>query len=133
MNKISVYLCVYFTASTAVATQIVLDNKTNYPAKNDPGKIAVQWVTSAEAIQKTNKTIINGSKLDLNSLMILSQKGQIHLTLPNHANYLRVVVWSTGKKGPDLLTNWVDIVPNKTYIVNQDQLAPAILMSGAGC
>ncbi|AWN74450.1 hypothetical protein LEAN103870_10090 [Legionella anisa] len=133
MNKISVYLYLYLTASTSFATQIVLDNKTDYPAKNNRGKIAVQWVTSAEAINESNKTIINGSKLDLSSLMILSQKGKIKLTLPNHANYFRVVVWSTGKKGPDLLTNWVDIVPDKTYIVNQDQLASAILMTGAGC
>lgn len=133
MNKISVYLCLYLMASTALATQIMFDNKTNYPEKNNPGKIAVQWVTSAEAIQESNKAIINGSKLDLSSLMTLSQKGQIQLTLPNHANYFRVVVWSTGKKQPDLLTNWVDIVPNKTYIVNQDQLASAILVSGAGC
>lgn len=133
MNKISVYLCLYFMASTAFADQIVLDNNTNYPAKDDPGKIAVQWVTSAEATQKINKTIINGSKADLSSLKMLSQKGQIQLTLPNHAHYFRVVVWSTGKKEPDLLTNWVDIVPNKTYIVNQDHLVSAILMSGAGC
>ncbi|HHT0591639.1 TPA: hypothetical protein ACTXXA_001302 [Legionella anisa] len=133
MNKIFVCLCLYFTASTALATQIMLDNKTNYPQKNNLGRIAVQWVTSAEAIQESNKTIINGSELDLNSLMTLSQKGQIKLTLPNNANYFRVVVWSTGKRKPDLLTNWVDVVPNKTYSVNQDQLASAILMSGAGC
>ncbi|CAM2892923.1 Uncharacterised protein [Legionella steigerwaltii] len=133
MNKILVCLCIYFTASAALADQIVLDNKTNYPAKNNPGKIAVQWVTSAEATQEANKTIINGSKLNLSSLMILPQKGQIRLTPPNHAHYFRVVVWSSGNKEPDLLTNWVDIVPNKTYIVNQDQLVSAILMSGAGC
>lgn len=133
MNKIFVYLCLCFMASAALADGIVLDNATNYPAKGTAGKIAVQWADSAEATQKANKTIINGSPLDLNSLMMLSQKGQIQLTPPNHAQYLRVVVWSTDKQEPDLLTNWVDIVPNKTYVVNQDQLVPAILMSGSGC
>ncbi|PWY56005.1 hypothetical protein DGG96_08655 [Legionella qingyii] len=133
MNEISAYLCLYFMASTALATSIVLDNKTNYPEKSNPGKIAIQWAASAEAIQENNKTIMNGSKLDLRSMMTLSQKGQIQLNIPNHAHYFRVVVWSTGKKKPDLLTNWVDIVPNKTYILNQNQLASAILLSGAGC
>ena len=133
MNKILVYLCLCFMASTALATQIMLDNKTNYPEKNNLSKIAVQWGESAEAIQESNKTIVNGSKLDLSSLITLSQKGQIQLTLPNHAHYFRVLVWSTDKKEPDLLTNWVDIVPNKTYTLNQDQLASAILVSGAGC
>ncbi len=133
MKKILVYLCLLFMASVALADQIVLDNKTNYPEKDNPGTIAVQWVTSAKATQKANKTIINGLPLDSSSLIILSQKGQIPLTPPNHAHYFRLVVWSTGKQEPDLLTNWVDIIPNKTYIVNQDQLVPAILMSGAGC
>ncbi|QLZ69269.1 hypothetical protein FOLKNPGA_02051 [Legionella sp. PC1000] len=85
MNKISVYLCLYLTASISFATQIVLDNKTDYPAKDNRGKIAVQWVTSAEAINESNKTIINGSKLDLSSLKILSQKGKsslLYLIMP---------------------------------------------------
>ncbi|WP_454783843.1 hypothetical protein [Legionella sp. WA2024007413] len=133
MNKILVYLCLYFMASTALATQIVLDNKTNYPTKNNQGKIAVQWKASAEAIQESNRAIVNGFKLDLSSIIILSQQGQIPLGLPNQAHYFRVLVWSTDKKEPDLLTNWVDIVPNKTYTLNQDQLAAAILVSGAGC
>ncbi|KTD00787.1 hypothetical protein OQJ19_15040 [Fluoribacter gormanii] len=133
MNKISVYLYLYLMASAALATPIVLDNKTNYPAKNNEGKIAIQWAASAEAIQERNRSIINGSKLDSRSLKTLSQKGQIELNLPNQAQYFRVVVWSTDQKEPDLLTNWVNIVPNKTYILNQDQLASAVLVSGAGC
>ncbi|HHP7842943.1 TPA: hypothetical protein ACSHSZ_001836, partial [Legionella pneumophila] len=112
---------------------IVIYNKTNYPVKDNSRKIAVQWVATVEATQKANKIIINGSKLNLNSLKIITQKGKTQLTLPNDSHYFRVVVWSTGKQQPDLLTNWVDIVPNKTYIINQDQLVPAILMSGTGC
>ncbi|HIG0328469.1 TPA: hypothetical protein ACX87D_002368 [Legionella pneumophila] len=133
MNKILIYLCLYFMTSITLAGKIVIDNKTNYPVKGNSRKIAVQWVATVEATQKANKIIINGSKLDLNSLKIITQKGKTQLTLPNDSHYFRVVVWSTGKQQPDLLTNWVDIVPNKTYIINQDQLVPAILMSGTGC
>lgn len=133
MKNILAYLCLFSMTSVALAEKIVIDNKTNYPEINSPGKIAVQWGASAEATQEANKTIINGSTLDPSSLMMLSQNGQITLATPNHAHYFRLVVWSTNKQDPDLLTNWVDIVPNKTYIVNQNQLVPAILMSGAGC
>ncbi|HAU1200257.1 TPA: hypothetical protein ACF5XO_000018 [Legionella pneumophila] len=133
MNKILIYLCLYFMTSITLAGKIVIYNKTNYPVKDNSRKIAVQWVATVEATQKANKIIINGSKLDLNSLKIITQKGKNQLTLPNDSHYFRVVVWSTGKQQPDLLTNWVDIVPNKTYIINQDQLVPAILMSGTGC
>lgn len=120
-------------ASAALADNIVLDNKTNYPEEMISGKIAVQWATSAEATQKANKAIMNGSRLDASSLMMLSQKGQTQLTPPKQAQYFRIVAWSTSKQEPDLLTNWVGIVPNKTYTVNQDQLVPAILMAGSGC
>ncbi|CZF99149.1 TPA: hypothetical protein I8Y89_000004 [Legionella pneumophila] len=133
MNKILIYLCLYFMTSITLAGKIVIYNKTNYPVKDNSRKIAVQWVATVEATQKANKIIVNGSKLDLNSLKIITQKGKTQLTLPNDSHYFRVVVWSTGKQQPDLLTNWVDIVPNKTYIINQDQLVPAILMSGTGC
>ncbi|HAT8830689.1 TPA: hypothetical protein ACT9MM_000866 [Legionella pneumophila] len=133
MNKILIYLCLYFMTSITLAGKIVIYNKTNYPVKDNSRKIAVQWVATVEATQKANKIIINGSKLNLNSLKIITQKGKTQLTLPNDSHYFRVVVWSTGKQQPDLLTNWVDIVPNKTYIINQDQLVPAILMSGTGC
>jgi hypothetical protein len=64
---------------------------------------------------------------------MLKQNGLIKITPPNKAKYFRIVVWSTDKKIPDFLTSWVDIVPTKTYIVNQDLLIPAVLMSGSGC
>lgn len=129
MKNILLYLCLSFMTSVALA-DITLDNKTDYPEK---GKIAVQWSETAEAIQKANRHIVNGSTLDENSLNVLTQKGPIKLSPPNKAQYFRVVVWSTGKKFPDLLTNWVDIVPNKTYVLNPDLLVPAVLMSGTGC
>lgn len=131
MKKTLVYLCLYFMASTVLADDIVLNNKTNYPEKDNPSKIAVQWVNSSEATQKATRLMMKD--LDQNSLMMLSKKGQIKLTLPKHAQYFRILVWSNGKQEPDLLTNWVNIVPNKTYTLNQDHLTSALLMSGSGC
>lgn len=133
MKKILVYLCLNFMASTVFAGNIVLENKTNYPEKGKSGKIAVQWAVSAKAIQKANKSILNGSTFNLSSLVMLSQKGKIQLITPNDARYFRLVAWANDNKEPDFLTNWVDIVPNKTYVVNQNQLVPRVLMAGAGC
>ncbi|HAU2360301.1 TPA: hypothetical protein JBL28_16735, partial [Legionella pneumophila] len=73
MNKILIYLCLYFMTSITLAGKIVIDNKTNYPVKDNSRKIAVQWVATVEATQKANKIIINGSKLDLSSLKIITQ------------------------------------------------------------
>ncbi|KGP62846.1 hypothetical protein EP47_14290 [Legionella norrlandica] len=133
MKKILVYFYLYSMTSAALADHIVLNNETSYPEKGKLGTIAVQWAFTAEDTQKANKNIIGGSRLDLSSLVILPQKGQIQLISPNHAQYFRVMVWSSEKPEPDMLTNWVEIVPNKTYTVNQDFLIPAVLMSGAGC
>lgn len=131
MKNILIYLCLLFMSSVALA-DIILDNKTDYPEKAK-SKIAVQWAESGESIQKENKSILNNSILDESSLKILKQNGLIKITPPNKAKYFRIVVWSTDKKIPDFLTSWVDIVPTKTYIVNQDLLIPAVLMSGSGC
>ncbi|KTD53564.1 hypothetical protein Lsan_3974 [Legionella santicrucis] len=133
MKKIFVYLGLYFMASGVFGGNIVLENKTDYPEKDKLGKIAVQWAVSAKAIQKANKDILNHATLNSNSLMMISQKGKIQLTTPNDARYFRLVVWSNDNPEPDFLTNWVDIVPNKTYVVNQNQLVHRVLMAGAGC
>lgn len=132
MKKILVYLALSLMTSVALA-DIILDNKTKYPEKTKQSKIAIQWSESSEAIQKANRHIINGSILDVNSLKVLRLKGPIKLSPPTKAQYFRVVVWSNGKKSPDLLTNWVDVVPNKTYVITQDLLVPAVLLSGTGC
>lgn len=131
MKKSLIYLWLNCMASTALANGFVLDNKTNYPGNNTAEKIAIQWVASTEATQKNNKLLLND--LDLSSILMLSKKGQIKLKPPLDVHYFRVLVWSTGKQEPDLLTNWVSIVPDKIYTLNQDYLIPAVLMSGAGC
>lgn len=133
MKKILVYFSLYFMVSVVLANNIVLKNDTNYPEKGKPGTIGVQWATSTEDTQKANKGITNDSIIDLSLMKVLSQKGHTQLSPPEHSQYFRVVVWSTGKDKPDFVTNWVNIIANKTYIVKQDQLIPAVLMSGAGC
>ncbi len=133
MKKILFSICLIFMSSVVLADNIMIDNKTNYPEKEKPGKIAVQWAVSAKAAQRANRNILNGSTLNSSSLMMLTQKGKIQLTSPQKARYFRVVVWSSDKPEPDLLTNWVGIVPNKNYVVNQNQLVPTVLISGAGC
>jgi len=120
-----------FMSSVALA-DIILDNKTDYPAKAN-SSIAVQWAESGENIQKENKSILNHSMLNEHTLQSLKQNGLIKISPPNQAKYFRIVVWSTDKKTPDFLTSWVDIVPSKTYTINQDLLIPAVLMSGSGC
>ena len=133
MKKIFVSLCLNLMTSLVLANTIILDNKTNYPKKDKLGKIAVQWAVSAKAVQKANKNILSGSTLNSNSLRTLTQKGRIQLKSPNNVQYFRVIVWSGDKQEPDLLTNWVVIIPNKTYVVNQNQLVQRALMAGAGC
>ncbi|WED44598.1 hypothetical protein [Legionella cardiaca] len=133
MKKIFILLCSSFMTSAVFASSIVLDNKTNYPKKDTFGRIAIQWAVSAKAVQKANENILNGAILNSNSLMILTQKGKVELSSPNNARYFRLVVWSNDKKEPDLLTNWVDFIPNKTYVVHQNQLVPRMLMAGSGC
>lgn len=119
--------------SGVFANSIMLDNKTNYPQKNKFGKIAVQWAVSVKEVQKANKSVLHDATLNTNSFMMLAQNGKIKLNSPNNARYFRVIVWSNDQEKPDLLTNWVDIIPNKTYVLNQNQLVPRVLMAGAGC
>lgn len=69
---------------------------------------------------------------DLSALTVLPLKEQIQLTPPERARYFKVWVWSNSGNRPGLLTNWVEVIPNKTYTVKQDQLMPAVLLSGSG-
>ncbi|MBL7479585.1 hypothetical protein [Legionella bononiensis] len=133
MKKLFILLCFSFMTSFVFANSIVIDNKTDYPTNDKFGKIAVEWAASAKAIQKANKNILNGKSINPNSLTMLTQNGRVELSSPNNAKYFRLVVWSNDKQEPALLTNWVYISPNKTYVVNQKQLVPKVLLSGTGC
>src|SRR5271156_4463817 len=133
MKKFVLFFFFCALAATGFAKALVLDNQTSYPNKNAKTKMAVQWATSAKEIDEGNSAIIEGMRLNSNSIKFVSQQGKISLSIPNQAEYFRVLVWSQGEMNPDLLTNWVDIVSNKTYMLKADQLVPSVLMLGTGC
>ena len=127
------FLMLLATATSGFAENLVLENQTSFPIKNQKSKIAIQWATSAKEVDEANKAVIYGLKLNPETIQILTQSGKIDLSIPEKAEYFRVLVWSKGEGNPDFLTNWVDIVPNKTYTLNPDHLVPSVLMSGTGC
>jgi len=129
MKKIMLFFLLL--ATTGFAENLVLENQTPYPTQNS--KIAIQWATSAKEVDEYNKAIMYGLKLNPSTFQVLTQSGKITLSIPNNAEYFRVLVWSKGEENPDFHTNWVDIVPNKTYTLETDKLVPSVLMSGSGC
>lgn len=122
-----------FILQVGFAYSMVLDNATIYPLKEKDSKMAIQWASNAQEMETENKAIIYGANLNDKSLKLINESGKINLDVPKNAQYFRIVVWSKGKEKPDLLTNWVSIVPDKNYTLNQEQLIPAVLVSGIGC
>ncbi|MBX9924146.1 MAG: hypothetical protein K2Y01_08565 [Rhabdochlamydiaceae bacterium] len=133
MKKISLFFFSILLATTGFAESFVLDNQTSYPDTNLKSKIAVQWANSAKEVDENNKAMIHGEPLTPNSIQNISKSGKTTLTIPDKAEYFRILAWSKNTEEPDLLTNWIDIVPNKTYTLETDHLVPAVLMSGTGC
>ena len=134
MKKVMLFfLPLLVIATTGFAKNLVLENQTSYPLKNQKSKIAIQWASSAKEVEEGNNAFTQGLKLNSNTLKVLKQSGKINLSIPKTAEYFRVLVWSKGVGEPDLLTNWVDIVPNKIYILKADHLVPSVLMLGMGC
>ncbi len=121
----------FFLASTCFAENLVLDNQTSFPIAKS--KIAVQWASSARGVDEANKALVHGLKLNPASMQLLSQTGKIVLNIPKKAEYFRVLAWTGSNGKPDLHTNWVQIVPNKTYTLEADHLVPTALLSGSGC
>ena len=122
-----------FIGTTGFAESFVLNNTAPYPASNHTSKMAIQWATSARDVDDNNNIVRKGLTLNPDSLKVLTQVGSINLDIPKKAEYFRVLVWLKGAKNPDFLTNWVDIVPNKIYTLNEGHLVPRALMSGTGC
>jgi hypothetical protein len=131
MKKIALFFILI--AAAGFADNIELDNQTGYPLKNQKSKIAIQWASSAKEVEEGNHAVVQGLKLRPETLQVLTQPGTALLTIPQKAQYFRVVAWSKGEGEPDLLTNWVDIVPSKTYTLKGDYLVPSVLMVGTGC
>jgi hypothetical protein len=120
-------------ARSSFADSLVLENQTSHPNTDQKSKIAVQWASSAKEVNEGNQALIYGSKLNQKSLQFLKKTGTLTVNIPKKAEYFRVVVWSNGEGEPDLVTNWVDIVPDKTYTLQSDHLVPSVLMLGTGC
>lgn len=129
MKKIA--FAVLFFASTLFADEIVLDNQSSYPTKNK--KIAIQWATSAQEVDASNKALMFDGTIDAESMQFLTQKGEIELTIPPNVTYFRIVAWSNGEDNPEFSTNWIDIVPGTIYTLKTGHLVPIVLMSGMGC
>jgi hypothetical protein len=130
MKKILFFLLL---ATTGFAENLILENQTSYPAQDQKSTIAIQWANSAKEVDEYNKALMYGQKLNPATFQVITQSGKVSLHIPENAAYFRVLVWSKGEDSPDFHTNWVDIVPNKTYKLKADQLVPSVLMSGSGC
>ena len=134
MKKIPLLIVLLLlVGSWGFADNLVLLNQTAYPNKTQQSKIAIQWAQSAKEVSEHNQASIQGLEVKPGSTQVLPQGGRLHLTIPTNAEYFRVIVWSKGGKDPDYLTNWVDVVPNKTYELKEDHLTPSVLMTGMGC
>ena len=127
------FLSLLIVASTGFADNFVFDNQTSYPVQNQKSKIAIQWASSAKEVAEANEAFINGNGLNAGTVQAITRPGKSNITIPKKSEYFRVLVWSNGQGDPDYLTNWVDVVPNKTYTIKSDDLVPSVLMTGMGC
>lgn len=118
-------------ATAGFAENLILDNQSTYP--NKQSRLEIQWASTAKEVEEGSRALVRGIKLSRAKLQSITQLGQIKLKIPNTAGYFRVLAWKKGSNEPDLLTNWVEVVPDKTYILETDHLFPAVLMCGSGC
>lgn len=133
IKKMLFILSMAMVAATGFAENLVLDNQTSYPSDNPRTKMAIEWASSGKEVEEENHALMSRKKLNTNRMQMIRQSGTVNLNLPQNAEYFRVLVWSNGEGEPDLHTNWVDVVPNKTYTLKPDLLVPTVLMSGSGC
>lgn len=131
-NRTLFFLSLFLTL-TAFGETFIFDNETGYPSGTTPSKIAIQWAASGKDIDEGNAAVLHQSPLNSTTMQPIQTTGIMTLTIPSEAKYFRILVWSTGTGNPDLLTNWIDLTPNKTYTLTAKQLTPAVLMSGMGC
>jgi hypothetical protein len=128
MMKKSLFLIAVLFSVSGFADMLVLDNLTAQKSK-----MVIQWANTAREIEDANQALVYGTSLNSSTMQPLTQAGKIKLTIPQKAEYFRVLAWSKEGAEPDLHTNWVQIVPNKTYTLKPDHLVPCVLMAGMGC
>jgi hypothetical protein len=129
----SLFLSLLLLANTGFAEDIILDNQTSYPNEDQKTKIAIQWADSAREVDDNNKALMYGFKLNPSGIQNIAQSGKVNLNIPEKAKHFRILAWSKEGEGPDFITNWVDVEPNKIYNLKQDHLSPTVLMIGSGC
>lgn len=134
-NKMVVLFSLLFLGKTVAGftENFTLNNQSSYPNQNQKSKIAIQWASSAREVDEENHSVSYGMGVNPQRLQIINQTGDISLTIPEKEEYFRVIVWSKGEGDIDFVTNWIDIVPNKTYTLKADHLVPVVLMAGTGC
>lgn len=125
-------LLFWLISLTAFADSLFLENKTSHPM-GDQSQMSIQWAFSARQVQEYNQTSLQGEKLPSSSLKPLGAKGKVKVDIPKNAEYFRIVVWTEKGDHPQLLTNWVDVVADKVYKLQDGHLIPAVLMPGIGC
>lgn len=133
MIKTLFFLATFILSAAGFADNVAIDNQTSHPSKKRQSRMAVQWASSAQAVDDANKAMMGGKPLDMSQVQIIDKSGNVTLTIPKDAGHLRILVWTKSSGEPDLVTNWVDVVPNKTYMIKTDQLIPVVLMPGSGC
>lgn len=129
--KIKLFFLALLITATGFAENLVLENQTSYPIKTS--RMVIQWATTAKEVEEGNSALMYGLKLNPASLQELTQAGKVSLSIPQKAEYFRVLVWSKGEGEPDLHTNWVEVIPTKTYTLKAEHLVPSVLMLGTGC
>lgn len=133
MKKRAFFFLALCSTITLFGDELCLMNKTSYPQDFPNSTMAIQWASSAQEVDRDNKALLNGDRVDPSTLAVLKQSGSNKLVIPDKAQHFRVLVWTKGEGEPDLHTNWVDVVPNKTYTLQNDHLVPTVLMAGMGC
>ncbi len=133
MKKLILFFIAMLMGTTAFAESFILDNQSHYPNPKEKSTLAIQWASSAKDVEENNNKLRQDSKLDKHSLLALTQTGKLHLTIPKKIEYFRVLAWTHGSKKPTLVTNWVSIIPDKTYALDDAHLIPVVLMAGMGC
>jgi hypothetical protein len=119
-------ICLFFT-TTLFAEHFTLQNATSFR------DIAIQWASSARMVQENNDSIMQRDSIPKKSLFYPRQN-KATISIPKNAAYFRVLIWEGLKKNlPDFLTNWVEIVPDKTYLLQKEHLTHFLLIQGMGC
>lgn len=118
-------LCLFLKAAI-FADQFTLQNQTPF------SQIALQWASSARVAQESNDSLMQGEPLTKKELYYPKEKN-VKISIPKNAAYFRVLIWESTQTLPDFLTNWVELVPDKTYLLKEEHLTPVLLMNGMGC